>query len=380
MNEHKSRPGLLWPFILISVGAAILFQNLGLFGSNLWDTLVSLWPLLLIALGLNDLVRNRVIVGPVLTIGLGIVFLTNQFSLIGLDSWFYLLRLWPILIIAIGLEIFIGRKNVWLSALGVGFALSILAAGLWFSGGIGNTERSVIGTPLDSERIEQALDGAKTATVRIDSSVGALHIEALSGGDNLIEGTVTASRNETIDQSFELDGDDAYYRLHSDMSTGPNFSFSDYEGDTLTWDLALTIKIPLALNISLGVGESVLDLSGLTVTELDLELGVGQTRVTLPSGEYEAYIDGGVGQSIVTLPSEGQIKVDVNGGVGEIVIRVPEGLRVKIYVDRGIAGLNVPSGYSQNGDTYSSPGLGEAEPDIRLYLNQGIGNIAIREE
>lgn len=380
MNENKKKAGLFVPAVLIIVGVAILLQNLGLLGTNLWDVFSQLWPLLLIGLGLNDLIRNRVIVGPVLTIGLGIVFMVGNFSLIGLDSWFALARLWPVLIIAIGLEIFIGRKNIWLSVAGVGFALSILAAGLWYSGGLNNIESARAGTPLESERVEQSLEDAESAKVVIDSSVGTLYVEALVGDDNLIEGTVSPIRNETIEQSFEMDDGEADYRLSSDMNAGTNFRISDYEDSDIVWDLALTTEIPLDLYISLGVGESVLDLSGLIVTELDLNLGVGQTRVTLPNGEYEASIDGGVGQTIVTLPAEGQVQVDVDGGIGEILIRVPEGMGVKIFVDRGIASLTVPGSYRQSDDVYTSPGYDDAENQVELYLEQGIGNIAIREE
>ncbi len=60
----------------------------------------------------------------------------------------------------------------------------------------------------------------------------------------------------------------------------------------------------LDLDISLGVGESDLDLSDIQVTDLSLGIGVGQTTVVLPDGEYEAFVEGGVGPSIITLPDD----------------------------------------------------------------------------
>lgn len=162
-------------------------------------------------------------------------------------------------------------------------------------------------------------------------------------------------------------------------SSGPN-SFSGFDEQRLSWDLSLTEEIPLDLNISLGVGESDLDLSNLQITDLDISIGVGQTIIELPEGEYDAYVEGGVGQTTITLPDEGQITLDVEGGVGEIVIYVPDDMAVKIYVDRGIASLTVPSDYRQNEDVYTSPNYDEGEDYIKLYLEQGIGNIAIREQ
>jgi len=382
-NNNNRRSGLLWPFILIAVGIAFLFQNLGLLSGSIWDNLIRFWPLLLILLGLNDLIRTRSIAGPTFAIGLGAVFLANNLGLLSLNSWMSILRLWPVLIIAIGLEIYIGRKNIWLSAVGVGATISLLAAGLWLSGGTLDSEGITItrtGSPLVSEEIEQPLGRAESARIKIDSSVGELLVDSLSNDDNLIEGTIYSVEQETIYQDYEMDGDEISYYLSSNWEPSGLTSFSGFDEPKLSWDLSLTEEIPLDLNISLGVGESDLDLSNLQITDLSLSIGVGQTRVELPEGEYEAYVEGGVGQTLITLPDEGQIELNVEGGVGEIVIYIPDDMAVKIYVDRGIAGLSIPSGYSQNNDVYTSPNYDEGKDYIELYLEQGIGNIAIREK
>ncbi len=380
-KNHSHRSNILWPAILIIVGLAFLFQNLGLLGNNLWDSIFKFWPVLLILLGINDMTQNRGIVGPTMTIGIGIIFMASNLGYLGWDSWMTIWRLWPVIIIAIGLEIFLGRKNIVLAMFGVALSLALLGGGLYLSGGISGVD-SVIpaGETVIGEQIEQPLDGAKSANIRIDSSVGELSVESLSDSENLIEGTVYSIERETIRQKYEIvDGEISYY-LHSDWEPGASINFSGHTGPRLSWDLALTEEIPLDLNISLGVGESKLDLSNLQVSAIDLNIGVGQTRVELPAGEYQAYVDGGVGQTIVTLPDEGQIKLDVQGGVGEIVIRVPDHAAVKIYVDRGIAGLSVPSGYSQTDNSYTSPNYDDTSEYIEIRIDQGIGNIAIREK
>ena len=115
------------------------------------------------------------------------------------------------------------------------------------------------------------------------------------------------------------------------------------------------------------------------LSNLVLSAGVGQATVTLPEGEYTASVEGGVGQTIITLPRSGDFRLEVDGGVGEIVIQVPRGLAVQVNVDRGISALELPKSYQQQGDVYTSPGYETAEKRIRLFINQGIGNIAIRE-
>jgi hypothetical protein len=380
-QKHQKRTkNLFGPFILITIGIAFLFNNLGLLGTGLWGTLVQLWPLLLIALGLNALIRHYNIVDPVITISIGLILLSTTFGVLTWTSWMTVLRLWPVLLIAVGLEIFIGRKSILLSSIAVLLTLSILAAGLWFSGavtGVDSIAQESLGIELLSEQIAQPLDGADSANVIIRSSVGALYIEALSNSDNVVEGTVYAGKNETVRQNYKLQDGEATYVLDSDFSL--NVPFFNIDKRQYTWDLTLNEDTPLDLYLSLGVGESVLDLADLNISDLDIRIGVGQVTVDLPAGDYRASIEGGVGQTVVVLPDEGNIRINVQCGVGEIVIRVPEDLALKVHIDRGIAGLIMPSGYVQNGDVYTSPGYSAAENRIEVFVDQGVGNIAIRE-
>ena len=381
-NNYKKRPNLFWALILIAAGTIFLFQNLGVLSGNVWDVIILIWPLLIVLVGLNDLIRNRGIAGPAILISIGGAYFAKNLGLLDWNSWMSVLRLWPIFIIAIGLEIFIGRKNVWLSAIGVGATVSLLAAGLWFSGGVIGGNESVLRRdyPVTSENIEQIIGKAKSAQVRIDSSIGELIVGSTSNSNTLIEGRISSTEQETVYQDYEIDGTEIDYYLGSDWESRNINSFADFDEQSLTWDLSLTEEIPLDLYISLGVGESDLDLSNLQIIDLDLNIGVGQTIVELPEGEYDAYIEGGVGQTTITLPDEGQIKLDVEGGIGEMVIYIPDDMAVKIYVDRGIASLTVPSGYTQNEDVYTSPNYDEGGDYLELDLELGIGNITIREK
>jgi len=379
-NNHSRRTNILWPAILIVVGLAFLLQNLGLLGNNLWDSIFKFWPLLLILLGINDMVQNRGIVGPTMTISIGAIFMASNLGYLGWDSWVTLWRLWPVVIIAIGLEIFLGRKNILLSMFGVTLSLALLVGGVFLSGGISGVDSQLpVGEVVIGQDIEQPLDDAETAKVRIDSSVGELTVDVLEDSDNLIEGTIRSIERETILESYKMTGDMIDYYLHSEWVGSP-INLQKTSTPRLSWDLALSPDVLLDLNISLGVGESDLDLSELQVSELDLSIGVGQTTVALPVGEYAAQVDGGVGQTTIELPDEGQINLNVDGGVGEIVIYLPEGMAARINIDRGIAGLSVPAGFDKSDDTYTTPNFDSADNYVEINVDQGIGDIAIREK
>src|SRR5689334_1360425 len=57
------------------------------------------------------------VLGPTLLIGAGLVFLLINLGVLDESVWSQLLQLWPLLLIAIGLDLLLGRRNPALSLL-----------------------------------------------------------------------------------------------------------------------------------------------------------------------------------------------------------------------------------------------------------------------
>ena len=64
-------------------------------------------------------------------IGLSLTFLLRNLGLVDMDIWLALLRLWPILLIAVGLDILIGRRSLSGSLLVAAITVALIAVGLW---------------------------------------------------------------------------------------------------------------------------------------------------------------------------------------------------------------------------------------------------------
>lgn len=299
---------------------------------------------------------RRSLVGPLVLIGLGVVFLLNNLGYLGWGVWETILRLWPVLLIAVGLEILLGQRFAWGSAVAVLIVLGVAGLMVLFSGISHFTgERLAEGLPMASQTITESLNGAKSAEVEIEAGVGELTLGALEDKAKLIEGTIPRGDGVEVYRDSRREGDKAFFALHSRRQ---NF-FRDMHGrhSDWAWDLNLNRQIPMQIRINTGVGLTQLDFSRIRATEVEVKTGVGKTTLTLPSA--------------------GLVRARCEGGIGEIEIRIPQGMAAHIQASNGIGVVEV-NGRRLNG-VYVSPGYEGAKDRVDLEVKGGIGKIAITE-
>lgn len=290
-------------------------------------------------------------IGGVILIALGLVFLLNNLGILPWDIWNVLWRLWPLLLIAIGLDFLLGRDSRYRVSLLVGtLVIGGLLVTFWSArpGGLGGAARV--------EEISENIGDARAARVEISSGVTRLRLNAMSDTSRLIEGRVSLLAGEELERSAGREGDTLVYVLRS-RSRGGSFNASNSQG----WNLSLSPVIPIDLRVNTGVGESNLDLSGLQLTRLEVNSGVGRAEIRLPGqGQFEARIDGGVGEIRVTLPSS---------------------LGVRLMAKAGLGRVDVPRGMVTVGEnTYESEGYAAAQNRVNLEINGGIGQIVIQRD
>jgi len=216
---------------------------------------------------------------------------------------------------------------------------------------------AVTGQAITTDRIAQERADASSADVRIGFGAGQLRIGALKDSPNLIEGTVVTGPGERVLRDFRVEGGVARFQLRSEgVPLGP-WSWSR-RGHDRTWTLDLSPSVPMALDVSTGVGESLIDLSGLKVTDLQVSSGVGQTEVR--------------------LPARGRVSAKVSGGIGELTITIPEGMAARIHASTGLGRLSIPSRFARQDDVYVSSNYATAEDRIDLDISGGVGEVVIR--
>lgn len=293
------------------------------------------------------------LVGPILLIGIGLFFLLSNLGLISWDFWEAAGRLWPIVLIAIGFDLLIGRRS-WLgSALVVLVTVAMLGAGLfWLNLGSGQGEQIEID-------IAQQLDGATSAEVEVGFNIGRLQLYALPSDTPLLAaGNVSYDSRSTdrVEQTFDKQGEVAFYKLaaYGAANVMPFGNRSQHN----EWELLLNRDVPLALTVRTGVGTSELDLSLLNLSDLTINAGVGETTVI--------------------MPAQGQVTGAVSGGVGELTIHIPDGMAARIDVKTGLGNSQIAGDFEQVDNVYISPGYETAVDRLDLELRAGIGQVTVR--
>jgi hypothetical protein len=296
--------------------------------------------------------RRVSLIGPLLLIGIGIVLLLNTLGIVEWSIWWTLLRLWPILIIAAGLDLLLGRYSIWGPLLAALLVVGVAVGALWLS------ERNVLGgRGVQGQEVRQPLEGTTEATVVIEPGIGTLRIEALPESAILVQGTVALDENEELEEAYTTEGGKATYELRSQQHEWGPF-FPDF-GDRRTWDLGLSPAPVLELRANLGLGEARLDLTDLRLGDLQTEMGLGFTEVT--------------------LPSEGRFQARIDSAIGQMVVIIPENMAARVSVDSGLTVRLMPEGYQKVGDVYTSPGYETADERVELHVSQAIGVLEVHD-
>ncbi len=315
--------------------------------------------------------RPRGIAAPLVLIAFGLALLASNLGYLSWNGWDLAFRLWPLLIMAIGLDVILGRG----SAAGVGaivgtlalvaVLIGVAATGTWLIAPSAVTDTSfetsdtLLGGAVSSERISQPLENAERAQVELVFGAGTLRVGAQSEPTGLVEGTIAYRDGDRVNQDFHVSGNTAYFGLRSHNDWIGPWDDREARGDDRRWDLRLNPDVPTQLKISGGVGRATLDLSRLKLSDLEVHTGLGKTDIT--------------------MPGQGRVRATVEGGISRTTILIPRGMAARVQVDRGLTSVDVMGNYQRRGDSYVSPGFDGARDRVDLIVKGGVGKITVQE-
>ncbi|MGQ9780575.1 MAG: LiaI-LiaF-like domain-containing protein [Bacillota bacterium] len=302
--------------------------------------------------------RRRELVGPLVLIGLGVLFLLYNLGLLGREVWVMVWRFWPLVLVAAGCEIIFARRFPWTTFL-IGLVVLVVAGFFSISNLVFRLAVSEEGQERDEApiAIAERLDGARRARIEIEAGVAELHLDGSAAPSFLVEGTIFPGPGEELRRSFRIEDGRAFFTLQSKgiaIFPAPR----RWHGRRF-WELRLSREIPLEIEVKTGVGLSVLDLRSVKATKIEVRTGVGRTTLT--------------------LPERGVLEASLQGGVGETVVYIPKGMAVRIRARQGLGGIELKGEWRHTDGEYLSPDYPTAANRADLELKGGVGRIVVRE-
>jgi hypothetical protein len=336
---------------------------------------------------------------PLLLIGVGILLLLSNLGLIDRVNLFNLFRLWPLLLVAGGLQILFGRSNPWLSnAISISVVIAAIAIIAYVP------SQGLLPTPGDelvTETYHVPLAGIESADVNIDTDYGDLEVQALHGGVNAFQARVIhMGRVDFKDSGY------TYKNISLKLHQSDFFSLQSwFDPKGVSTQVEISPYIPVSLDINHGSGQAMLDVFDLSLNNLQVESGSSPLTIWLPEGTYSGNLEVGSGSLTIEMEpfadldlsavvGSGRIvlnlakgvsgTVDLEGGSGGISINVPEGVGIRITGSTGSGSVSVPRGYI-NLRPYDEVGIWES-PDFNMLDSQvfitfdlGSGNLRIND-
>jgi hypothetical protein len=299
---------------------------------------------------------------PIVLIGAGVVLLLANLGYLRWESWNVLWRLWPLLLVALGIDIFIGRRSTGgaiLSAFLILLLLGAVIAVALFAQNIPAIADWAKPVELQSQHVEYPIAGVETASVNIDWTSQPGYLSALGDSANLIEGDISYYGDLTFD--VKVHGKQADVVLDSHVSAWPFWSWSDEPEKR--WDVKLNTEVPLDLNLDTGSGHCDFDLSRLKIDSLTLNSGSGSI--------------------VLALPSDSDFDFQLDSGSGSIAITLPQGVGARVTLDSGSGSFNPDQRFTLVEGERGEDGIWEtdnyrtAEHTVQFTIDQGSGSISI---
>ncbi len=354
--------GIALGIVLVLIGALVL---VGQFTSlaDVWR----LWPLVVVAIGVASLfgsrhepVANR-IVRALGTIAVGLVLLANTFGALSWAVWLNVLSLWPVLLVAIGIDLVgHGLRLTWMR---VASALLLLFAFVYavFAVPPGSVVPAFRLPVLTAPAARFGDTVARESGVTVGGlavKVGATRLSVGPGAELIaISGSAPEGAAPTL-------GTETKGAAASATVEDPSGAARAFSSGARTLDVALDRALEWrSLVFDVGAVEARVDLRQLDARSVTLDCGASAIDVTL--GERSR-----------------SVEFDVSGGATSVTLHVPASAAVTVYASSGLSAITVPSSYrlvsgtSFVGDSRWAA-AGSGGPTITVRVRSGLSALTI---
>ncbi|MBK8989240.1 MAG: hypothetical protein IPM39_24780 [Chloroflexi bacterium] len=330
--------------------------------------------------------RHTSLFGPIALISIGLFFLVNRLNPVTDLYWLDVLRLWPLLLIFLGVNVLAlqaPRPYASLFSAGIGLAAVLLFGFVLLNG--------LSGTPFSSrvemgdwqtKPIEFRANGVETAVYDLIIGPPGADLSALADSSDLIAGTITYQDDYLFDT--RVTGSRASVRLAPQNQSEEWVFLPEYwqqYGESNRWQLGLNGSVPAALKLEAVAGRSLFDLRDLQLESLTLAANAGDVELLLPGGDYHADLATNAATMEITLPENGRHTITLDVNAGSVTLRLPPGMALRVELDRALGSFNANNAGLRQMDgqenVWQTAGYENAPDRVDLTIHISLGSVTL---
>jgi hypothetical protein len=304
--------------------------------------------------------RRHSVSFPLFLIGGGLYLLAWNLGLTAWSPWQVATTFWPLLLVGVGLDLLLGRVSGWIAIPLTAVLLAALAAAVLAL--TGHIAGNAWPGRLETTTVAVPADGATSARFELDLAGGRLNLGAgPSGVDDLVGGTASTFPGwHLVTSQVRTDGD-LQVTLRSRRSHGsvaPMVVGGPFPRQR--WDLRLRPGLPLSLDAEATAAEGRIDLTGLDVPRVRLELTAAEGDLIVPE-------------------SGADTDADLQVTLGHLAVIVPDGVAARIRVERALASVRVDQGrFPRRHGFYESDGYATATRRVTVTIDATLSDVTVR--
>ncbi len=258
-------------------------------------------------------IRNGVIL-----ISVGLVLLLNNLDYVDWSVWFSILSLWPVLLIAIGIEKLFAKTALSFLALlsPILFLIAILGPAYFYSS---QGEKEFFRNTYNWEK--ELESPYKKGYASLDFKAGRLEID--SNTDKLISAKLDYWRRKPL-SIYNYSEQDSLVRLNlKDVDRFWKTGFRSSFNKSRDWNISLSDKIPWELEIENAAMSGDLDFSQLVLENLTIELDASSLKIKLGDKAkfLKASIDADVSSLELLLPKSAGLQIESRSSLSSTQFR-----------------------------------------------------------
>lgn len=314
-------------------------------------------------------VNRRLLYWGVFFIALGAVLLVAQNAAVGGEDVAAALRLWPVLVIALGVGLLLRRTRFDVA----GGMLAAAVPGLLLGGMLVAAPVAVaqVGPACNGDRPasltsqQGAFDGATSVNLRL--ACGELSVTTAPGTGWQLQagnGTGTAA---VVDASADR------LSIVSASLGHPN----GFPRGADVWQLSLPTGTAIDLDAEVSAGRGAFDLAGARLGNVRLVVNAGEARVDLAQAtlaNLSMSVNGG--SASLRLPATQDLGADISVNAGALEICAPSDLGLRIRQD-GVMTATIYAGLMRGGDTWESPGYSMANHHADVTISANVASVDV---